>query len=122
MEIKPIHSERAHREALAMVETLWDAEPGTRAHDRLELLGILIEDYEEKHFAIATPDPVEAVKFYLEQNGLERSELAKVLGSRSRASEFLNRKASLSLTQIRKLNSAWHIPAEILIQPGGIGR
>ena len=117
MEIKPIRSEKDHKAMLGMIEELWDAEPGSEAHDRLELFSILVEDYEEKNFPIDAPDPVEAVKFYLEQNGLERSELARLLGSRSRASEFLNRKTGLSLTQIRKLNSAWHIPADILIQP-----
>lgn len=122
MEIKPIRSEKDHKAVLGMIEELWDAEPGSEAHDRLELLSILVEDYEEKSFPIDAPDPVEAVKFYLEQNGLERSALAKLLGSRSRASEFLNRKTGLSLTQIRKLNSAWHIPADILIQPVDVAR
>ena len=78
---------------------------------------ILVEKYEEEAFPISDPDPVHAVLFYIEQNGLERANLGKTLGSRSRASEFLNRKSDLSITQIRKLHKEWHIPANILIQP-----
>lgn len=117
MDIKPIHSHSEHKKALEMIEELWNAEAGTAEHDALELLGILVDEFERKEYPIGAPDPVEAVLFYLEQNGLEKSSLSSLLGSRSRASEFLNRKANLSLSQIRKLNSTWHIPAEILIQP-----
>jgi len=81
------------------------------------MLGILMDQYEAQQFPIAARDAVQAVLFYMEQNGLERAEPGKLLGSRSRASEFLNHKSSPSLTQIRKLNDAWGIPADILIQP-----
>lgn len=115
--IKPIKSEADYEAAMEQLEELWDAKPGTPEADQLEVLGILIDQYEAQQFPIAAPDAVEAVLFYMEQNGLDRAELGKLLGSRSRASEFLNHKTSLSLTQIRKLNEAWGIPADVLIQP-----
>lgn len=115
--IRPIHNEADYEAALELMARLWDAEEGTEAHDQLELLGILVDHYETQQFPISAPDPVEAVLFHMEQNGMDRAELGKVLGSRSRASEFLNRKASLSLKQIRTLNATWHIPADILIRP-----
>ena len=115
--IKPIKTEADYEAAMELVENLWDAKPGTAEADQLEVLGILIDQYEAQQYPIAAPDAVEAVLFYMEQNGLERAELGRLLGSRSRASEFLNHKTSLSLTQIRKLNEVWSIPADILIQP-----
>ncbi|MDG4721542.1 MULTISPECIES: helix-turn-helix domain-containing protein [Thalassospira] len=115
--LKPIKAEADHEAAMELVENLWDAKPGTPEADQLEVLGILIDQYEAQQYPIAAPDAVEAVLFYMEQNGLDRAELGKLLGSRSRASEFLNHKTSLSLTQIRKLNEVWGIPADILIQP-----
>ncbi|MBO6808717.1 transcriptional regulator [Thalassospira sp.] len=115
--IKPIKTEADYEAAMEQLEKLWDAKPGTPEADQLEVLGILIDQYEAQQFPIAAPDAVEAVLFYMEQNGLDRAELGKLLGSRSRASEFLNHKTSLSLTQIRKLNEAWNIPADVLIQP-----
>ena len=115
--LKPIKTEADHEAAMELVENLWDAKPGTPEADQLEVLGILIDQYEAQQYPIAAPDAVEAVLFYMEQNGLDRAELGKLLGSRSRASEFLNHKTSLSLTQIRKLNEVWGIPADILIQP-----
>ncbi|MEQ8287106.1 transcriptional regulator [Thalassospira sp.] len=114
--LKPIKTEADHAEAMELIERLWNARPGTAEADQLEILGILIDQYEAQQFPISAPDAVEAVLFYMEQNGLERAELGKLLGSRSRASEFLNHKTSLSLTQIRKLNKVWNIPADILIQ------
>lgn len=115
--IKPIKTEADYEAAMEQLEKLWDAKPGTPEADQLEVLGILIDQYEAQQFPIAAPDAVEAVLFYMEQNGLDRAELGKLLGSRSRASEFLNHKSSLSLTQIRKLNEAWGITADVLIQP-----
>lgn len=117
MQITAIHNAKDHRVMLLKIETLWDAEPDTAEHDELEVLSILVEKYEEQAFPISDPDPVQAVLFYIEQNGLERADLGKTLGSRSRASEFLNRKSDLSITQVRKLHEEWHIPADILIQP-----
>lgn len=115
--IKPIKTEADYEAAMEQLEKLWDAKPGTPEADQLEVLGILIDQYETQQFPIAAPNAVEAVLFYMEQNGMDRAELGKLLGSRSRASEFLNHKTSLSLTQIRKLNEAWNIPADVLIQP-----
>lgn len=115
--LKPIKTEADYEAAMELVENLWDAKPDTPEADQLEVLGILIDQYEAQQYPIAAPDAVEAVLFYMEQNGLERAELGKLLGSRSRASEFLNHKTNLSLTQIRKLNKAWGIPADVLIQP-----
>lgn len=115
--LKPIRTKADHDAALELLETLWDAKPGSPKADQLEILGILIDQYETAQFPISSPDPVEAVRFQMEQNGTERKELGELLGSRSRASEFLNHKTSLSLTQIRKLNEVWKIPANILIQP-----
>jgi len=117
MRITAIHNTADHRSMLSKIEALWDAKPNTAEHDELEVLSILVEKYEEKTFPISDPDPVQAVLFYIEQNGLKRADLGKTLGSRSRASEFLNRKSDLSITQIRKLHDEWHIPADILIQP-----
>ena len=115
--IKPIKSEADYEAAMEQLEELWEAKPGTPEADQLEVLGILIDQYEAQQFPITAPNAVEAVLFYMEQNGLDRAELGKLLGSRSRASEFLNHKSNLSLTQIRKLNEAWGIPADVLIQP-----
>lgn len=115
--LKPIRTKSDYEAAMQLIETLWDAKPGSPEADQLEILCILIDQYETAQFPISSPDPVEAVLFHMEQNGLERKELGELLGSRSRASEFLNHKSSLSLTQIRKLNEVWKIPADILIQP-----
>ncbi|KZC99954.1 MULTISPECIES: hypothetical protein [unclassified Thalassospira] len=115
--IKPIKTEADYDAAMEQLKNLWDVKPGTPEADQLEVLGILIDQYEAQQFPIAAPDAVEAVLFYMEQHGLDRAELGKILGSRSRASEFLNHKSSLSLTQIRKLNEVWGIQADILIQP-----
>ncbi|WP_412776037.1 helix-turn-helix domain-containing protein [Thalassospira lucentensis] len=115
--LKPIKTDADYEAAMELLDSLWDAQPGSPDADQLEVLGILIDQYETQQVPISAPDAVEAVLFHMAQNGIERSELGKLLGSRSRASEFLNHKASLSLTQIRKLNEAWNIPADILIQP-----
>jgi len=117
MDIKPIRSEADHRAALAEVERLWEAEESSPESDRLEVLTTLIEAYEEEHFPIDPPDPIDAIVFRMEQLGLERRDLEPLLGARSRVSEILNRKRDLSLRMIRKLNEVLGIPAEILIQP-----
>ena len=120
MKIAPIHNDETHKEMLARIEELWEAEAGTPEHDELEVLSILVDNYEKEAFPIEAPDPVQAVLFFMEQNGMDRAELGKTLGSRSRASEFLNRKHDLSIKQIRTLNKEWNIPADILIQPVAI--
>ena len=115
MEIKPIRTEKDHRNALQAINRLWHARPGTREYDRLEVLATLVAAYEEKHHPIGPPDPIEAIRFRMEQLGLDRNDLAECLGSRARVSEVLNRKRRLSLAMIRRLHRKLGIPAEILL-------
>jgi len=117
--LKAIHSEKDHREALATIERLWDAKPGTPDHDALEVLGLLVEDYERRTFPIEEPDPVEAIRFRLEQSGKEQKDLVPILGSRNRVSEVMNGKRSLTLAMIRRLFDELHIPMEALIPRRG---
>ncbi|MDZ7758583.1 type II toxin-antitoxin system HigB family toxin [Rhodohalobacter sp.] len=116
MQIKPIHNEDDHQKALDRIEEIFDAKPGSEKADELEILGILVDEYEKNHFPIEAPKPVEAIKFRMGQLGLEQKDLAKILGSKSRASEILSGKRSLSLGQIKLLYKKLGIPAEILIQ------
>jgi HTH-type transcriptional regulator / antitoxin HigA len=113
--LKVINNAREHRQALTTIEELWDAKPGSEEHDALEVLTLLVEDYEKRTFPIEEPDPIEAIRFRLEQMGKEPKDLVPILGSRSRVSEILNRKRSLSLPMIRKLHDALQIPFEALI-------
>ncbi len=117
IEIKPIKTENDYEDALAEIEQLFDAEPGTVKAERLEILTTLVEAYENQHYAIPLPDPVEAIKYFLESRGLTRRDLELYLGSRGRVSEVLNRKRPLSLEMIRRLHNGLGIPAEVLIQP-----
>jgi HTH-type transcriptional regulator / antitoxin HigA len=117
IDIKPIKTENDCEEALAEIEQLFDVKPGTIEADRLEILTTLVEAYENQHYAIPLPDPVEAIKYYLESRGLTRQDLEKYLGSRARVSEILNRKRTLSLEMIRRLHDGLGIPAEVLILP-----
>jgi HTH-type transcriptional regulator/antitoxin HigA len=114
--LKPIRTEADHRQALAEVDRLWGAALGTPEHDRLEVLAILISDYEEKSVALPNSNAVDAVRFHMEQNGLTEQDLASVLGSRERARAFLASKRELTLDMIRRLHRQWRIPAEALIQ------
>ncbi len=116
MQIQPIHSENDYQKALDRIEEIFDAKPGTKEGDELEILGILVEDYEKNHFPIEIPKPVEAIKFRMEQLGMEQKDLAKILRSKSRASEILAGKRSLSLRQIKILYQKLGIPADVLIQ------
>ena len=117
IEVKPIKTEKDYEEALAEIEELLEVEPGTPEADRLEILTTLVEAYENKHYAIPLPDPVEAILYYLESRGLSRKDLELYLGSRARVSEVLNRKRPLSIEMIRRLHQGLGIPAEVLIQP-----
>ncbi len=117
MQITAIHNIEQHRKMLARVEELWDAKPNTNEHNELEVISILIEKYEDENYPIDNPDPVTAVEFYLQQNGLGQADLSRILESRSRASEFLNRKKDLSIKQIRILHKEMGISADILIEP-----
>jgi HTH-type transcriptional regulator/antitoxin HigA len=116
MQIHPIHTEKDYENALARIEEIFDAKPGSEEGDELEILGILVDEYERKHFPIEAPKPVEAIKFRMDQLGMQQKDLAKVLGSKSRASEILSGKRSLSLRQIKILYRKLGIPAEVLIQ------
>jgi HTH-type transcriptional regulator/antitoxin HigA len=115
--IKPLKTEADYDATLAEINTLMDAEPGTPEGDRLDILVTLVEAYEAKYWRIDPPDPIEAIKLRMQQRGLSRRDLERVLGSKSRVSEVLNRKRPLTLAMIQRLHSLWAIPAESLIQP-----
>ena len=114
-EVKPIRSEADYEGALAEVERLWGARSGTPEGDRLDVLATLIDAYESAHHPIDPPDPIEAIKFRMEQQALTRKDLEGVLGTRTRVAEVLNRRRGLSINMIRRLNQKLGIPADILI-------
>jgi HTH-type transcriptional regulator/antitoxin HigA len=116
MTIKPINNETDYQEALKRLEIIFDSKKGTPEGDELEILGILLEKYENEHFPIDFPDPIEAIKFRMEQMGYNQTDLAKVVGLKSRASEILNRKRKLTLEMIRNIHDRMNIPTEVLIQ------
>jgi HTH-type transcriptional regulator/antitoxin HigA len=115
MDIHAIHTEADHDAAIARIEALWDAAPGTPAHDELEVLSILVAAYEDAHWPILPPDPVEAIKFHMDQNGYTQKDLAAIIGSTSRASEILGARRALSLAMIKAIHAAWAIPLNCLI-------
>jgi HTH-type transcriptional regulator/antitoxin HigA len=117
MLIKPIKTEADHAAALREIERLWGADEGTSAGDRLEVLTTLVEAYEQAHFPMDAPDPIEAIKFRLEQQGADKKTLIGVIGNRTRVYEVLRRDRALSLSMIRRLNQTLNIPAEVLIRP-----
>ena len=116
MNLKPIRTRKDYQRALDRLEVIFDAKKGTKEGDELEILGILIEQYENEHFPIDLPDPIEAIKFRMEQMGYTQTDLARVVGLKSRASEILNRKRKLSLDMIRQLHEKLNIPTDVLIQ------
>jgi HTH-type transcriptional regulator / antitoxin HigA len=118
-EVKPIRSEADYEKALAEVERLWGARSGTPEGDRLDVLATLIDAYESEHHPIDPPDPIEAIKFRMEQQGLTRRDLEGILGSRTRIAEVLNRRRGLSINMIRRLHDKLGISAEVLIRPSG---
>ena len=115
MEVKPIKNNNDYEKTLKLIDKLWDAEMNSPEGDKLDILVTLVEKYEEKHFKIDVPDPIEAIKFVMEQQNITRPNLEKILG-KSRVSEILNKRRKLSLSVIRKLNKTLHIPPEILIK------
>src|SRR3972149_6908999 len=117
MDIKPIKTEKEYEAALKEIELLFHAEPGTPDADRLEVIGALVEVYEDEHYAIPLPDPIEAILSYMEARGLSRADLEQYIGSRARVSEILNRKRPLTLSMIQRLHEGLEIPAEVLVQP-----
>jgi HTH-type transcriptional regulator/antitoxin HigA len=116
-EVKPIRSQADHEAALAEVERLWGAKAGTPDGDRLDVLATLIDAYEAEHYPMDPPDPVEAIKFRMEQQGLSRRDLEGIIGTRTRVAEILNRKRGLSIAMIRRLHERLGISAEVLIRP-----
>ncbi len=116
MKLKPIRTAEDYNRALARLDKIFDSEPGTKDGDELEILALLIEDYEDKHYPIGPPDPIEAIKFRMEQMGLRQKDLGKILGHKSRASEILNRKRKLTLSMIRTLNEKLNISTKVLVQ------
>ena len=113
--LKPIRTDAQHRAALKEIERLWDAPQRSAEHDRLEVLATLVEDYEQRHHPILPPDPVEAIRFRMEQLGLDRRALEPAIGSRARVSEVLSRRRRLTLQMIRRLRDQLGIPADVLV-------
>jgi HTH-type transcriptional regulator/antitoxin HigA len=116
MQIRPVKTKKDYNWALREIQRLWNAPEGSPDADRLEVLATLVSAYEDEHFPMDVPDPIEAIKFRMEQMGLKRSDLEPLIGSRARVAEVLNRRRPLSLTMIRKLRQGLGIPAEVLIR------
>jgi len=116
-ELKPIRDNADYEAALAEVERLWGAKSGTPKGDRLDVLATLIDVYEAKHFSLDPPDPIEAIKFRMEQQGLTRKDLEPIFGTRNRTSEVLNGRRGLSIEMIRQLHAKLGISADVLIRP-----
>ncbi len=114
MNIRPIKNEEDYTQALEYIENLIDAKPNTPQMDELEVLTTLVEAYEEQHYKIEAPDPIEAIKFRMKQEGLKQKDLVTIVGSKSRVSEILNRKRKLTIEMIRNLHKQLHIPVESL--------
>ena len=116
MKIKPIKNEKDYQEALKRLEVIFDAPLDTAEGDELEVLGVLIDNYEKTYFPIDLPDPIEAIKFRMEQLNYNNNDLADIIGLKSRVSEILNKKRKLSINMIRKLHDALRIPTDVLVQ------
>jgi len=115
--LKPIRTEADYQAALVVIERLWGARTGTPEGDRLDILATLVDAYENEHYPVDPPDPIEAIKFRMEQRGLNRKDLADILGSRARVAEVLNRRRGLSINMIRRLHEKLGISVEVLIRP-----
>lgn len=116
-EVKPIRTPAGCEAALAEVQRLWGAKLGTPEGDRLDVLATLIDAYEADHYSMDPPDPIEAIKFRMEQQGLTRRDLEGIIGTRTRIAEVLNRKRGLSIGMVRRLHERLGISAEVLIRP-----
>jgi len=115
--LKPIRGKADYEAAMAEIERLWGARSGTPEGDRIDILATLVDAYENEHYPIDPPDPIEAIKFRMEQRGLTRKDLADILGSRTRVAEVLNRRRGLSINMIRRLHETLGISVEVLIRP-----
>jgi HTH-type transcriptional regulator / antitoxin HigA len=116
MDIKPIRTKRDYQSAMREVEALWDARPGTKEADRLEVLTLLVQAYEAEHYPVPDPDPIELLLHVMEARGLTRKDLEPYIGSRARVAEVLNRIRPLTLDMIRRLSEGLGIPADILVR------
>ena len=115
--LKPLRTEADYEAAIAEIEALWGASAGTPRGDRLDILATLVDVYENEHYPMDPPDPIEAIVFRMEQQGLTRKDLEGILGSRTRVAEVLNRRRGLSINMIRRLHDTLGISAEVLIRP-----
>ena len=115
--LKPLRTEADYEAAIVEIEALWGAPAGTPRGDRLDILATLVDAYENEHYPMDPPDPIEAIVFRMEQQGLTRKDLEGILGSRTRVAEVLNRRRGLSINMIRRLHDTLGISAEVLIRP-----
>ena len=115
MEAKLIKTEQEYNDALGRINELFDVTPESMEYDEVELLVTLVDLYEQNHYPIEAPDPIEAIKFRMEQMGMKRTDLAKFLGTKSRVSEILNRQRKLTVEMMRKLHNEFGVPAESLL-------
>ncbi len=116
MKIKPIRNETDYQKAMERLDVIFDAKKGTEEGDELEILSIVIDNYENENFPIEMPDPISAINFRMEQMGLKQKDLVDIIGFKSRVSEIMNKKRKLTLDMIRKLSTNLNIPTDILIQ------
>jgi HTH-type transcriptional regulator / antitoxin HigA len=116
MDIKPIRTAADHAAALEEIERLWEAKPGSPAGEKFEILSTLVDAYEREHMEIPSPDPIEAIRFRMEQEGLKPKDLLPIFKSRARASEILGKRRRLNLSMIRRLHARLSIPVECLVQ------
>ena len=116
MNIKPIKTKKEYESALKRLDKIFDSNPGTKNGDELEVLSILIDKYEKENYPIDFPDPIEAIKFRMEQLNLKQKDLANVIGFKTRVSEVMNRKRKLTLDMIRKISEALSIPTDVLVK------
>lgn len=115
MTINLIHNEAEYQAALRRIRTLWDAEPDTPEADELEVLALIVNQYEEKHYPIEEPDPIEYIKIRMEELGLSQADLVPYMGNKGNVSKVLNRKRALSLEMIRNLHRGLRFPLEVLV-------
>jgi len=116
MRILPIRTEKDYEKTLERLEEIFDSKRGSKEGDELEILSILIDQYEKENFPIGLPDPIEAIKFRMDQMGIKQKDLVEYLGFKSRVSEIMNKKRKLTLDMIRSLNRNLNIPTEVLVQ------
>lgn len=121
MDIRPSRNDSDHEAALREIERLWDAAEGTEDADKLDILATLVEKYEEGRWPVVDDsDPIDLLNYAINELGHSQAELAELLGSRSRASEILNRRRPLTVEMIHKISQAWKIPADLLVRPSRV--